>query len=283
MRTIQYITALILTLFLFSCETVLDVELPEPETRLVAHCFVMNTDDQLSTYVSTNVALLSNQEPAGIDNATVQIFENGGLKYEFLSDQSVDLAEPFQTGRTYEIRVSHPDLGSLSARQVMPGPVAITRAELDPDGGINEFGDEVAELVVTLLDPAGEENYYERGLVRVQGGSGGEAYRLYPTDDQLFGKATWNDFITFDDRTFDGREQTLTFRFYADYGGMNENYYLVWRSVSRERYLYLNSLTDQLWNEDNPFSEPVPVFSNMEGGLGIFGLGWEEVLAVEVR
>ncbi len=42
-------------------------------------------------------------------------------------------------------------------------------------------------------------------------------------------------------------------------------------SLSRELYLYSKSRLQQSLADGNPFAEPVPVYSNVAGGLGIFG------------
>ncbi len=42
-------------------------------------------------------------------------------------------------------------------------------------------------------------------------------------------------------------------------------------SISRELYLYSRSRIQQSMTKGNPFAEPVPVYTNVMGGLGIFG------------
>ncbi len=42
-------------------------------------------------------------------------------------------------------------------------------------------------------------------------------------------------------------------------------------NLSKGLYLYYRSREEHAYAKDDPFAEPVPVFSNVEGGLGIFG------------
>jgi hypothetical protein len=42
-------------------------------------------------------------------------------------------------------------------------------------------------------------------------------------------------------------------------------------TLSKEFFLFSRSLEQQDLVQDNPFAEPVPVYSNVAGGLGIFG------------
>lgn len=80
----------------------------------------------------------------------------------------------------------------------------------------------------------------------------------------------------FSDELFEGREYTLSFwvetnqQIYTELG----EYYAVNVSLdnlSKELYKFYNSVEQQGLAIDNPFAEPVPVYSNVEGGLGIFG------------
>ena len=43
-------------------------------------------------------------------------------------------------------------------------------------------------------------------------------------------------------------------------------------SMTNDKYLYLKTLEAYRVNKDNPFSEPVTVHHNFEGGTGVFGL-----------
>ncbi len=80
----------------------------------------------------------------------------------------------------------------------------------------------------------------------------------------------------FTDELINGKEYTLTLIFdyfrkiYTEYG---EFYTLTFHleNLSPEFYFYSVSKNQQNWVRDNPFAEPVPVYSNVEGGLGIFG------------
>ncbi len=42
-------------------------------------------------------------------------------------------------------------------------------------------------------------------------------------------------------------------------------------SVTEDYYLYLKSYSSQIYFEDNPFSEPVQIYTNIENGAGLMG------------
>jgi len=82
--------------------------------------------------------------------------------------------------------------------------------------------------------------------------------------------------LQFTDELFDGNQYTLTFniplqrKLYLAYG----EYYqanIELEHLSRELYEYVISKIKQSGTANNPFAEPVPVYSNIEGGVGIFG------------
>lgn len=70
-----------------------------------------------------------------------------------------------------------------------------------------------------------------------------------------------------------GTAQSLTFSF-VDYtlGDFEElgNLFIEVRTVTPEYYHYHTSLSRQLISRDDPFAEPIPVYNNIEDGLGNF-------------
>ncbi|KAF5062437.1 hypothetical protein DSECCO2_304820 [anaerobic digester metagenome] len=105
----------------------------------------------------------------------------------------------------------------------------------------------------------------------------GHFYRVIPGtyfSDEYFG----NDFFSesglsrgesvFSDKNREGA--FFNFRTSEIYKGNNPDYQLlIWSSVTDEDYYnYHHSVMS--FQGDNPFSEPSPVFTNIDGGLGIF-------------
>jgi hypothetical protein len=80
--------------------------------------------------------------------------------------------------------------------------------------------------------------------------------------------------LSFTDAIFDGKEYTIKVFFSKHYySETNEevNYEVFLYSMSRASHLYKISSASQSSTEDNPFSQPVQVFSNVNHGMGIFG------------
>ncbi len=281
MKSFKYIFLLPAVLLTFSCELVLDVDLPEAETQLAAHCFLLNSDSTLRVSAGNTVGLLEAGDPERFDDATVRLWEGEQLLLTFQSGEAAPFRPAQEPGRTYRLEVEYPGLETISAEQTMPAPVPVIEAVLNVNASVDQEGDDVHLLNLTIDDPAGVDNYYELAVVG-DGENGWNDFQLRPLEDQVVGNWVYNDYITLDDATFDGKEQELVFRFFS-YSDRIEEASLIWRTITPERYRYLNSFTNQQRAEDNPFAEPAPIFSNMEGGLGIFAIGWEERAPVQVK
>ena len=92
--------------------------------------------------------------------------------------------------------------------------------------------------------------------------------------DILDGESMANNFFT--DELMNGENCSLSFwtysyrDVYTDFGEFLEINVVI-ENISKELYLYYSSREQHGLAIDNPFAEPVPVYSNIEGGLGIFG------------
>ena len=112
-------------------------------------------------------------------------------------------------------------------------------------------------------------------------------------DDVIMGSPD-NRFAIFNDSQIDGKDYKLGLIYYDQYyGGGGYNPYqtdgngnnlgdgteygnfsaltIKLVSITKEYYDYLNSANYHFWFSDDPFSEPVPVASNVIGGMGSWG------------
>jgi len=137
-------------------------------------------------------------------------------------------------------------------------------------------------------------------------GKGAQKYYLYSSENSIrsddpvfnsvynnfggdaFNTGPDNDYKIFPDDYFDGKEYAIQFRtndygygYYSDpynpaiggYGGAETIYernVLHIQHLSKEFYTYLKYLKLYQHYQGSPFSEPVPVYSNIKNGIGIF-------------
>lgn len=109
---------------------------------------------------------------------------------------------------------------------------------------------------------------------------------------------TENQYNVFSDELIDGKAYTLRYVVHSAYGSSSYSYdidtvtgsivliekdvydidtaagnfisvHFNLRSISKEFYMYCNSVELSYWNDDSPFSEPVQIYSNVDNGIGI--------------
>ncbi len=273
---------LIAILTFSACELTVDAELPDYEKQMVVHCYP-NTES-FSTAVSTTVGLLENGNPEPLADATVELYEGSQLLFSVDGNAIVPFTEPLKNGQEYTLKVTHPEFETMQATQKMPQHVPVKKAVYKENGGIDEFGDEVDVLQISIDDPAEEENYYEIVLLVYQDpiNNPDQVYFVYPAENNSQGISTvYSDVLVVSDQLFNGQSYTLSPKFYGYYSNEEVEFKLVWRNITKERFLYLKSVTGHIYAQDDPFAEPVGLLTNFDQGLGIFALYNEETYPVE--
>jgi len=295
-------------------DTTLELPTPEHTPVMAVSAFINSTStDSLKFKVTRTFGLFEERPNNSEDNlsgAEVKLFEDGNLLYTFneSSNQSggayvsPPLLEAFGgEGKTYKLEVSHPDYETTTATQVMPNAVPLTNIEFRQLEGGGTFDGATGEFKLTFDDPAGEENYYELTATQnivytyedFEGNIIEEEYEqeIYlgsdgPPDPNVtegFNYAA----MLLSDKNFDGQTFILSAEFY-EYIEIGENgevtpstYTIYWKSVTKDYFNYSKSLLDNSNAQDNPFAEPVSLYTNMEGGVGAFCLRSELIYEVE--
>jgi Domain of unknown function (DUF4249) len=303
---VKYIFLSLFLLFVFtSCEdqftTTLNVDPPEHTPQMAVHAYLMDDYDFIGVSVVQSYGILENgqsEEEQYLEGATVEIYQQGQLKYtvpalsEILPpDQSVwflpinyglELDEPVGgLGDSFEIKVSHPEFGTVTGVQYMPAMhVQVSEAKFEKDGGFDDEGEKINAINITFMDQPEVDNYYEV-LVAARFDNGNGQITYYPIDlmtstpDVRDGS---NQSVVLTDKTFPGKEFTLKLDIYEEY---EQNLVVFFRTVTEDWYLFSRSLHDFAEGDDfGLFTESVSVHSNLTGGLGVFCAGAE--LEVEV-
>jgi hypothetical protein len=173
-------------------------------------------------------------------------------------------------GRTYTLRVLIPGGESLEASCTVPeapAPPAIAIDSLSsPDNNAQRFS-----MRMSWTDPAGQENYY-RQAAEVRTVLTENVDR--PPPIPLTWPVHWQADELTDDKAADGG-MLYSPRGTSWFGGLsqyNPKQYLYAQllHVDRHYYLYHRSFRNAGRSQDNPFAEPVLVYSNVTGGLGVF-------------
>lgn len=274
-------------------DQVVAIDPPEYEQKLVVHCFQNQVDSSIYVSVTRNVGLLETipDSAYNVKGASVEWYESGNLLYTMTADDF--LVSPAQTGnfewryygkstnstvitpgKQYQIKVSHPDFDPVSAVAIAPFPPKIDTVTVKLDttttGG---FFEGTANFAITIDDPAAEVNYYE---IKIRG-EGPYYYGIESDDPNARDGIDYINLLV-SDEFFNGKKYTIR----VTNSATNEPFWVV--VVKSVTFDYYKFSTTALINNDaqyNPFANPAQVFTNVTGGLGLFGLVGETQILVE--
>jgi hypothetical protein len=294
--------AIPLFLALASCELVTEIDVPGVPAMLVVNSVFNPNDTVWNVAVSATAHILSGSTLIPKHAVPVLTDENGtqiALTRRILAD-SMNPAWwvnggglMFSTstmpvaGMIYTLNVTAPGFVPVKASSKVPGEIEFVDAKLDSANLIVEANMYFVTIPVevTFKDVPGQTDFYYPHMFM----ENDYAYYDPQIDDtvrghgvrELYLRKTLNqqDFIEFDeedvisDATFASNSITIRrfvtlelhvenqdgFQLYFALGHGNEEYHRYFKSALLQRK-----------TSGNPFAQPVQVFSNVEGGLGLF-------------
>ncbi len=283
----------ILIFALSGCELVIDPDLPEHTPRLVVKAF-FTPDSRWVAYVGRSIGILESL-PRGeraVAGATVALLSGDQVidHLTFLRGERVYVSEtPLQVGKSYSLRVSAPGFATVRATDTVPGPVPtsivshrIEASDPTPDepGGlaITDFS-----IRLRIQDPPGEKNHYQIRVIAPDR-SGKHDLHFSTRDPSIIADNRIEDPIIdgmeaffgtapfFKDTLFDGQTHEIELSS-VDNVVLASQERLLWVQVlyvSEMYYKHLRSALLHDYTQENPFAEPVRIYSNVENGYGIF-------------
>ncbi|MEZ4883439.1 MAG: DUF4249 family protein [Chitinophagales bacterium] len=258
--------------------------------------------------VKSNDILNENSDFQPITNATVDIYEEGELFVTLFHSENGNYGSPIgkgpKVGKDYRIEINSTDFGKTTAESQVPNKPQILQAYIS-DENYYDASEEAEKIEVTfeIKDELDVANYYYLTVNSIiDDGIIEPSYWnvCFSTSDPAFDEDEYNDdffeveetptnyycdgFATFRDLIFEGETKIVKiyvdkyyvydYTFDPETGESQEfrrDIQVVFGAMSRDIYNYKRSARTQSWNEDNPFAEPIRVYSNIEGGIGIFG------------
>lgn len=295
LRFLPFVT---LSFLLFTaCEEPLEFDLNDEE-RLVIYSNFSNLQT-LEVFVSKTRSVLNTEPTTFLENATVMVFVDNELA-EIL--QAVPAGEtegkpPFyktlklkpEVGVVYTIKVSAPGFDPITATNSIPPSVPIESVDYSNNGQTeaNQVKTMKFDVSVSFVDPGDEDNFYHlvfyQKLQPYTLTAEGDTLKsevlvsapltIYPSnlDMPVTGYFDHRSFLI-KDRFFNGEKLRLDFWGIYEYDPskyLPGDFIIELRTVSEAYYLYHITLTRQV-NTDNPLSEGVVVYDNVENGEGIF-------------
>lgn len=292
---INILSTLSLFMLLFSsCEQVIDIKLPPHEPHLVVYANIDEGDTEIIAWVGYTVGILDTadlgnwhwfeedslnySESAWVPNASIRIYENDLLLAELqpvphLRIYRASLSAPLQSaGKTYEMEVSAPDYPTVTAKMVFPREPQIGNIVYEALGGRDEYGYEMDRVSFDVLDPAGSGDIYD--FSATVGRYDSFENRRYEqlahisSNDPLLEKAYPS--VLFSDAGNDGQTYPIQLILYpidTSNGGFGR---LKVSCITKTEYFFHKSYNEYVNAVNNPFAEPVVLYTNIENGRGLF-------------
>jgi hypothetical protein len=255
MKKYKLLYALFLLIVLYSCEKDADVKLPTITDKLVLISFISPQDSVLSATVTMTQPIYNNPnngETVYITDATVVISSASGsvtltydpqLQLYSAKASSLKISE----GGLYTISVSTPDGKFARASTRIPHSNNTLTCPITHDSNSLK-----STLNPTWMDAAATKEYYRLEI------------RYYYISNQSY--MTMIHHINDDENP--GGTFSRKFNFAAD-TTHKDSAILSLSVLSTEFYTYFDRL-DKTPIELDPFTEPIPMYTNVEGGVGVF-------------
>ena len=283
-QTFPALLILILGLVSFSCETVVDVDIPfdRPQVTLTT---VLRANEFPNVRLSFSKYALDNSnsfEP--IKNAQVFLEIEGvthELEYEEENGVYKNLDLLIQEGKQYKVIANVPDYQPVTAIETIPEVVPVKSFTFN--GEIQkDFWSIEQDITITFDDPIGENFYEIYGYANIkttfedQFGNEQEHISFQPLQLNPKNPTYQNDYrfentILINDRLFEGQEAIIDMFSYGSFFTIEGDVeiFMVLKSVSESYYNFHTTYGLQWWNDGDPFAQPVQVFANIQNGIGI--------------
>lgn len=245
---------------LSACETVLtDVPVPEIPQKGV----VFGNLNQLSNWSEIEVTKtrpILNEAPGNeheiIADADVKVFiDQDRYDFEYFNDKyTYSGFIGIVGGEQVKLEVNSEEFGLLSSSFFIPQRLPAYEISID---SISREWDTEYKVVIDLDEDGSEERFY-----RIEGFSdyGADVVEAWGTKEYIA-----------NDRVVDGKVRLATSLYTWESGsGSNPKLFIILSSITKEHYEYGKVL--ETYEPDNPFVEPTPFPSNIDGGLGVFSI-----------
>jgi hypothetical protein len=287
-------------LLISSCIQEVDFDIPTGIVQVGINCIlVSNEAPELSVYQTCSMQESLNMK--FITDAEVRLVRSDGIQYQFkLSDDStLYLSDaPAIQGLMYSLEVIVKDQ-IYTANTTIPGTIGALQAEYDHGNYVDEYGEDLTHMTIAFEDIPGEDNFFQMFLMDSYSSDPPSIINFWNFDhisDPILVEESLLEyeptgFIFSDKKSSNGLLAIELFGFFGLDNGKPPETDIVVRSVSEELFEFLNSWIIHSYNQNNPnhvnvlddldpyrifFQEqPVPLYSNISGGVGIFA-GYSE-------
>lgn len=292
----------ILVLFqAFSCTKIIDLNIPDEAPKLVVNA-PFTPDSSWKILVGKSGPSVGVVTPiSSISNASVSLKANGtplsgwviekelsfGGGWNPTADTLFFFTLPGQkpsAGTMYQLDITAPNTEAVSATAQCVTPISLNNIVRTDSTAIVDQ-DYFNECTFQISDPAGSNDYYQLQLIVNDSFVPFPISQSFYTNDLIINEFTdkgafgpnktslgFNlDQPFFSDAFFDGQTRSFKIHYPSFYHLTSSQVSLVLVRYSKVLFTHERSLRMQEEVGNNPFSEPVRIISNIQGGLGVFG------------
>jgi len=276
---------LILIIVLIACEKTVYIDIPDKGRKITINS-LFNPDSLLKVSVSKSCYILDNDIQA-IENATVEIYENANLinTLPYLNNGLYKSAtQKPSSGDRYKIIVTVPGMGTAETESYIPPETNIISIDtaLVMRTDIDGYKYEQLEFKVKFKDNPDKNNYYLLALTQIniytyddyEGDTiitdTIQCNRYCESDDPSVVEHLWEEGLLFNDNLFNGNTYVFilsTGKYFEEGASICVNL----KSISEGYFKYLATCNKHMEANWDPFMEKISVYTNVEGGVGIFG------------
>jgi len=307
MKSFKILLSIIFTILAFaSCEKEIQFRGEITDPQIVVNSFI-TPDSVISAQVSESRFFLNSETTfRNIENADISLFVNDTFKERLNHTNNGIYKGTYKpiAGETITLKVLVPSKAEVSCKTGVESQTEIIKVDVTGSSIVenngtssaifpNELTEETSnrniKFTLTFSDEANKQNFY-RLVVTTRTHYLNEYQDDYnfSFDDIVSGNSNENSvgpptslssnaYNVFSDELFNGKQYSLKFsidenKYY--YGEEQTNskkeVYINLQSISKGYYLYLK--TRDASNDSNGFfSEPIQIYNNVEGGIGILG------------
>ena len=285
----------------FSCTKVIDLNIPDEAPKLVVSA-PFSTDSNWRILVGKSGPSIGVVTPvSSISNASISLKENGAPLSGWVIEKELSFGGGWNPtsdtlyfftlpgikpnpGSTYQLEVSAPNTETATATASCVTPIPLANiVRTDSSALVDQ--DYFNECTFQISDPSGSNDYYQLQMIV------NDSFVPFPisqsfysndliinefTDKGAFGPDKTSlgfnlDQPFFSDAFFDGQTRSFKIHYPSFYHLTSSQVSLVLVRYSKVLFTHERSLRMQEEVGGNPFSEPVRIISNIQGGLGVFG------------
>ena len=305
-RPSRLLCALLLLTWM-ACETVVEIDPPAYEPELVVTSYFA-PDSLWSAAIHRSLSVGVSQDPSAqyVETATVTILSGSDivdtLRYAGRGRYVSNTERYPVAGKPYTLRAQAPGMTTAQAVSTAPEPTPISEISFENLGLISPDVPIAREykfrLRFRLEDPPGR-NFYRFGVYKFGESYFADQYPDLNLPDSVYwpipvdaGDVSWFcgyseayrgtpttgcpgctcDDSALTDQLFDGQsyQVSVTFSLYPSSQGNARNEILLLVSTLSEDFFEIKRALEEHFNQNAAFSAPQDIYSNVNGGLGVF-------------